>query len=91
MSCLKSKGHSVDIQVLGNKARAEYRCTIIEDRKCTLQIVPSDVHCRNIDEQTIHNFKTYLLSIPAGVSDSFHNFLWDQLLPQTELTFNLLC
>ena len=51
---------------------------------------PLDLRRGNITERAIRTFKAHFLSILAGVSDSLPNFLWDQLLPQTELTLNLL-
>ena len=48
------------------------------------------MHRRNIAEQMIQTFKSHFLSILAGVSTAFPKFLWDKLLPQTELTLNLL-
>ena len=38
----------------------------------------------------IQAFKAHFLSILTWVSTTFPNFLWDKLLPQTELTLNLL-
>ena len=48
------------------------------------------MHRRNTAEKMIHTFKAQFLSILSGVSSTFHNFLWDKLLPQTELTLNIL-
>ena len=38
----------------------------------------------------MQNFKTHFLSVLAGVADGFPQSLWDRLLPQTEITLNLL-
>ena len=91
MTRLKSKGQSVDLQVLDNKASAKYCRIIVDDWNCTFQLVPLDVHCRKIAERAIRTFKSHFLLILAGIDDSFSKFLWDHLLPQTELTLNLLC
>ena len=48
------------------------------------------MHRRNVAECAIRTFKAHYLSILAGISDSFPNYLWDHLLPQTELTLNLV-
>ena len=45
---------------------------------------------RNTAEQMIQTFKAHFISILARVSSTFPNFLWEKLLPQTELTINLL-
>ena len=55
-----------------------------------LELVPPGCHRRNAAEVGIHNFKNHFLSILAGVADGFPPSLWDQLLPQTEITLNLL-
>jgi hypothetical protein len=41
-------------------------------------------------ERAIQMFKNHFKAIIAGVDDSFPMKLWDKLLPQTELTLNLL-
>ena len=48
------------------------------------------MHRRNVAKKMIQNFKAHFLSILTGVSSTFPNFLWEKLLPQTELTLNLL-
>jgi hypothetical protein len=90
MERLKRGGHSVDLQVLDNEASALYKLAITGKWNCRFQLVPPDVHRRNVAERAIRTFKAHFLSILAGVSDSFPNYLWDHLLPQTELTLNLL-
>ena len=41
-------------------------------------------------ERAIRTFKAHFLSILAGVAQGFPRNLWDLLLPQAELTLNLL-
>ena len=41
-------------------------------------------------EVAIRNFKAHFLSILAGTADDFPMQLWDRLLPQAEITVNLL-
>ena len=55
-----------------------------------LELVPPHCHRRNIAEASIKNFKNHFISILAGVDPSFPTTLWDKLLPQAELTLNLL-
>ena len=45
---------------------------------------------RNASECAICTFKAHFLSILAGISHKLPNNLWDLLLPQAELTLNLL-
>ena len=90
MSNLTKRGHGVDLQILDNKCSAAYKLQTEEKWGAKIQLVPPDVHRRNIAERAIRTFKAHFLSILAGVSDAFPNLLWDCLLPQTELTLNLL-
>ena len=42
-------------------------------------------------QHAILTFKSHFRSILAGVDKAFPPYLWDLLLPQAELTLNLLC
>ena len=55
-----------------------------------MDLVPHCCHRRNAVEVVIQNFKAHFLSVLAGVVDDFPIQLWDRLLPQTEITLNLL-
>ena len=55
-----------------------------------LELVPPGCHRRNAAEVAIRNFKHHFLSVLAGTADDFPLYLWDRLLPQTEVTLNLL-
>ena len=48
------------------------------------------MHRLNSAEREIRTFKAHFLAIFAGVYPYFPRRLWDHLLPQTELTLNLL-
>ena len=52
--------------------------------------MPPDFHQRNAAECAIRNFKVHFLVILAVVHGDFPSYLWDTLLPQTELILNLL-
>ncbi len=90
MTRLVTKGLTVDLQILDNEASAEYKNTIVTKWKATFQLVPPDMHRRNRAERAIRTFKDHFLSILAGVDPAYPPYLWDLLLPQAELTFNLL-
>ena len=57
---------------------------------CQLELVPPHYHCRNVSEVDIKAFKQHFLSILAGVATDFPKSQWKRLLPQAELTLNLL-
>ncbi|KAL7503074.1 hypothetical protein ACHAXN_000911 [Cyclotella atomus] len=52
---------------------------------------PPDIHRCNLAKRATQTFKAHFLAILSGLSKAFPNYLWDKLLPQTELTLNLLC
>jgi hypothetical protein len=74
---------------LDNAAPAEFKQAICEN-KFRVELTPSDMHRRNAAEKAIQTFKGHFISVLAGVSDNFPIQEWDELLPQTILTFNLL-
>jgi hypothetical protein len=90
MTRLAARGLSVDLQILDNEASMAYKEAIILKWKVTFQLVPPDMHRRNWAERAIRTFKDHFLAILAGVDAAFPPYLWDLLLPQAELTLNLL-
>ena len=90
MTHLAARGLSVDLQILDNEASSAYKEAITFKWNATFQLVPPDMHCRNWAERIIHTFKNHFLAILAGVDSAFPPYLWDLLLPQAELTLNLL-
>ena len=48
------------------------------------------MHQSNAAEQAICTFKSHFIAILAGVAPYFPRNLWDLLLPQIELTLNLI-
>ena len=81
---------TVDLQILDNETSAEYKQDITEKWKANYQLVPPNKHRSNATERSILTFKAHFLSILADVAPDFPRNLWDFLLPQTELTLNLL-
>ena len=56
-----------------------------------LKVVPLGCYRRIVAEVVIHSSKAHFLSILARVADDFFMQLWDRLLPQANITMNLLC
>ena len=54
------------------------------------QLVPLNVHRRNLAERAILTFKTHFFAVLDVVDPNFPKYMWDNLLVQTELTINLL-
>jgi hypothetical protein len=90
MTCLVAHSLSVDLQILDNKVSAAYRQAIIFTWQAKFQLVPPDMHRHNSAERMIWTFKNHFLSILAGVASPFPPYLLDLLLPQAELTLNIL-
>eukprot|EP00956_Cyclotella_meneghiniana_P036650 scaffold128493_cov64-Cyclotella_meneghiniana.AAC.1 len=79
------KKHVLDNEI--SQARKDY---VRDQYKMTVELVPPGCHRRNAAEVAIRNFKAHFLSILAGTADDFPLQLWDKLLPQAEITVNLL-
>jgi hypothetical protein len=54
------------------------------------QLVPPHCHRRNATKRAIRNFKEHFVAGLSSVDPSFPMHLWDRLLPQAEITLNLL-
>ena len=90
MQRLKDRNMLVHLQILDNEDSKEYR-TIIKDKwNIKYQLVPSHIHRQNSAKRAIRTFKVHFLSILAGVADDSPRLHWYQLIPQSELTLNLL-
>ena len=76
--------------VLDNEISITMKAHIDNKYKFLLELVPPGCHRRNAAEVAIRNFKAHFLSVLAGTSPTFPPSLWDRLLPQTEITLNLL-
>ncbi|KAL7502572.1 hypothetical protein ACHAXN_003578 [Cyclotella atomus] len=87
---LKNAGVHPKKHVLDNEISENMKQHIREQYKFTLEMVPPGCHRRNAAEVAIRNFKAHFLSVLAGTADNFPKNLWDRLLPQTEITLNLL-
>ncbi|KAL7478905.1 hypothetical protein ACHAW6_004660 [Cyclotella cf. meneghiniana] len=63
---------------------------ITDKYKMAYKLIPPGCHCHNIDKVAIQHFKSHFRSILAGIVDGFPPKLWNKLLPQAEITINLL-
>jgi hypothetical protein len=90
MTQLTARGLAVDLQILDNEASAASKEANTFKWNTKFKLVPPDMHCRNQAERAIHTFKNHFLLILVGVDAAFPPYLWDLLLPQAELTLNLL-
>jgi hypothetical protein len=54
------------------------------------QLVPPHTHRANAAERAIRTFKNHFIAGLCSTDPNFPVYLWDQLIPQAELTLNLL-
>jgi hypothetical protein len=90
MTHLAARNLSVDLEILDNKASAAYKEAITFKWNEKFQLVPPDMHHQNRAERPIRTFKDNFLAMLAGVNSAFPPYFWDLLLPQADLTLNLL-
>eukprot|EP00956_Cyclotella_meneghiniana_P019401 scaffold33215_cov93-Cyclotella_meneghiniana.AAC.1 len=89
MERLKRQGIYPKHQYLDNEASEQYK-KAIEEANMTYQLATPHMHRANIAERSIQTGKNHFKSILAGVDDSFPLNEWDMLLPQAEMTLNML-
>jgi len=61
-----------------------------KERHFTIQYVPPGTHRANRAEREIRRSKNHLISILCSAHEAFPLLLWDEALPQAELTINHL-
>jgi hypothetical protein len=64
--------------------------TFLTDEAIDYQLVPPGVHRRNAAERAIRTFQNHFIAGLCSVDKDFPIHLWDHLVPQAELTLNLL-
>jgi hypothetical protein len=90
MTCLAARGLLVNLQIMDNKASAAFKQAITFAWCAKFQLVLPDMHRCNQAKCAIRTIKNHFIAILAGVDLTFPPYLWDLLLPQAELTLNLL-
>lgn len=88
-SRLKLSGNKPKLYVMDNECSSELQQALKEET-CDFQLVPPHVHRRNAAERAISTFKDHLLSMLSSVNPEFPISAWDYIVPQAELTLNLL-
>jgi hypothetical protein len=86
---LTVKGFKPKLQTLDNEASAALKNFFIAN-DIVYQLVPPHCHQRNTVERAISTFKEHFVAGLSSVDPSFPMHLWDRLLPQAEITLNLL-
>lgn len=86
---LAAAGHSPCFHILDNEAPKGLKATILS-RGAKFQLVPPYVHRRNAAERAIGTFKEHFIAGLTTTDPSFPLHLWCRLLPQCDITLNLL-
>ena len=90
MTRLKQHNHLAELQILYNESSADYKATMRNIWKVNNQLLPPNIHRCNAAKRAICTFKAHFLSILAGIGEDFPKNMWDLMIPQTEMTLNLL-
>jgi hypothetical protein len=86
---LTVKGFKPKLQTLDNEASAALK-NFFTVNDIAYQLVSPHCHRRNAAERAIRTFKEHFVTGISSVEPDFPLNLWDRLLPQAEITFNLL-
>ena len=74
------------IHYMDNEASTAFRANL----KTKYQLVPPHTHRQNAADVAIKTFKQHFIAILAGTHKQFPLHLWCRLLPQAEMTLNML-
>jgi hypothetical protein len=86
---LAKRGNQPSLYIMDNEASAELK-RALKECEVDYQLVPPHLHRRNAAERAIRTFKNHFLSCLATCDPDFPISEWDRILPQAELTLNLL-
>jgi hypothetical protein len=86
---LTVKGFKPKLQTLDNEASAALK-NFFTANDVDYQLVPPHCHRRNAAERAIRTFKEHFVTGLSSVDPDFPLHVWDRLLPQAEITLNLL-
>jgi hypothetical protein len=86
---LTVKGFKPKLQTLDNEASAALK-NFFTANDVEYQLVPPHCHHHNAVERAIRTFKEHFVARLLSVDPNFPLHLWNRLLPQAEITLNLL-
>jgi len=87
---LKSCGHQPQLNVMDNECSKAVK-TYINSENINIQLVEPHDHRVNAAERAIQTFKHHFIAGLATVDIDFPIQLWDEFLPQAQMTLNMLC
>ena len=86
---LRNSQTTPKLYILDNECSNDLKLAIIKNN-AKYELVPPHQHRRNAAEKAIRTFKNHFLSGLATCDGEFPIQEWDRLLPQCEMTLNLL-
>ena len=86
---LAQRGLQPSLHILDNEASHDLK-KFITSKNTAYQLAPPHTHRRNAAERAIRTWKNHFLAGLASTDAHFPIQLWDHLLPQSEITLNLL-
>ena len=86
---LTHSGNPTNLHIMDNEASDTLKAALLK-HKIAYQLVPPHIHRRNTAERAIQTFKNHFIAVLCTASPQFPAREWDHLLPQTEITMNLL-
>jgi len=86
----KSKGIFPLFERLDNETSALLVKFIGDEAKTTIQYLPAGNHRASKAERAIRTWKNHFIALLSATDPSFPLYAWEHLIPQAELTVNLL-
>ena len=86
---LVAQGLRPFLQRLDNEA-SEALVAYLDAEQVYYQLTPAGIHRRNSAERAIRTFENQFIALLGGLDPNFPIKLWDKLIPQALITFNLL-
>ena len=83
-------GRKPDFFRLDNESSGPLEKFLANDAHINIQYVPPGTHRANKAERAIRHVKNHIISMLCAAHPSFPLDLWDEILPQAELTINIL-
>ena len=89
IATLRARGYHPALNVMDNECSAAVEKSI-KSSKTNIQLVPPHNHCVNATKSAVATFKEHFIAALATVDKLCPLQLWDEFLPQVELTLNML-
>jgi hypothetical protein len=86
---LVQRGLRPQLQRLDNEASNALK-TFLHEQEVDFQLVPPGMHRRNAAERAIRTWKNHFIAGLCTTDPHFPLYLWDTLIPQANMTLNLL-